>query len=52
MKEWIFVIYSKSDELIFAVDEDGIEYNGVRVQDAGEAQKAFVGAMKALNPTK
>jgi hypothetical protein len=39
-------------EEILRVDEKGMTYKGVRIEDAGEAHRAFIEAMGRMNSSK
>ena len=36
---------------IMHIDEKGMTYKGVLIEDAGEAYRAFIEAMSRMNPT-
>ena len=42
------IMFYASGQEILRLDADGMVYRGVRIEDAGEAHKAFLETMKAM----
>ena len=43
------ICFNIEGEPIFKVDLDGIEYKGKRIEDAGEAHRAFIKTMELMD---
>lgn len=42
------VFYAGATEEVLRLDKDGMTYKGQRIEDAGEAHRAFLEAMRTL----